>query len=388
MNSKEIVGRPSARWSRTVRITPCSVMSGAVTWLARRGCRARRRRLAGFLDERVAELADPRRRTSSRWPTRPARFVLDGGKRLRPTFAYWGWRTVARRGRRRPRADHRRGQPGAAARLRAGPRRRDGRLRHPARPAGRARGLRRAAPRVGLDRRRRGRSATAAAILLGDLLLSWADALFASAGIDAAHAAGTRAVFDDMRAARHGRAVPRRARPGPRRVLRRRGAAGDRVQDQQVHRRGPAAPRRGDRRRRRRRSSTRSARYGLPLGEAFQLRDDVLGVFGDPAVTGKPAGDDLREGKQTLLTALAMRRGRPGGRPRCCAAASATATWTPSGSPSCARSSSTPAPWPRSSSASPSGPSRRARALDSPAVPPDVRDALAGLAAAAAQRDT
>jgi geranylgeranyl diphosphate synthase type I len=46
--------------------------------------------------------------------------------------------------------------------------------------------------------------------------------------------------------------------------------------------------------------------YGLPLGEAFQLRDDVLGVFGDPSLTGKPAGDDLREGKHTLLTALAM----------------------------------------------------------------------------------
>lgn len=41
----------------------------------------------------------------------------------------------------------------------------------------------------------------------------------------------------------------------------------------------------------------------LPLGAAFQLRDDVLGVFGDPAVTGKPAGDDLREGKRTVLVA-------------------------------------------------------------------------------------
>ncbi|MBU4335013.1 MAG: polyprenyl synthetase family protein [Actinobacteria bacterium] len=44
---------------------------------------------------------------------------------------------------------------------------------------------------------------------------------------------------------------------------------------------------------------------GLPLGEAFQLRDDLLGVFGDPAVTGKPAGDDLREGKRTVLVARA-----------------------------------------------------------------------------------
>ena len=37
---------------------------------------------------------------------------------------------------------------------------------------------------------------------------------------------------------------------------------------------------------------------------AFQLRDDILGVFGDPAVTGKPAGDDLREGKRTVLVGL------------------------------------------------------------------------------------
>jgi geranylgeranyl diphosphate synthase type I len=52
------------------------------------------------------------------------------------------------------------------------------------------------------------------------------------------------------------------------------------------------------------------AAFGLPIGEAFQLRDDVLGVFGDPAVTGKPAGDDLREGKRTLLVALAVERAR------------------------------------------------------------------------------
>ncbi|MBU5423129.1 polyprenyl synthetase family protein [Cellulomonas hominis] len=48
--------------------------------------------------------------------------------------------------------------------------------------------------------------------------------------------------------------------------------------------------------------------YGLPLGEAFQLRDDLLGVFGDPEATGKPAGDDLREGKRTVLVARAMGR--------------------------------------------------------------------------------
>ena len=64
--------------------------------------------------------------------------------------------------------------------------------------------------------------------------------------------------------------------------------------------------------------------YGLPLGDAFQMRDDVIGAFGDSAVTGKPVGDDLREGKPTPLLARAValadagqrRRARPGRRRR------------------------------------------------------------------------
>ncbi len=48
--------------------------------------------------------------------------------------------------------------------------------------------------------------------------------------------------------------------------------------------------------------------FGLPLGEAFQLRDDMLGAFGDPAVIGKPVGEDLREGKPTSLVALTLER--------------------------------------------------------------------------------
>ena len=52
--------------------------------------------------------------------------------------------------------------------------------------------------------------------------------------------------------------------------------------------------------------------YGLPLGDAFQMRDDILGVYGDTAITGKPVADDLREGKPTPLMALGHVGGRCG----------------------------------------------------------------------------
>jgi geranylgeranyl diphosphate synthase, type I len=51
--------------------------------------------------------------------------------------------------------------------------------------------------------------------------------------------------------------------------------------------------------------------YGLPLGDAFQMRDDVMGAFGDEAVTGKPVGGDLREGKPTPLMARAVEAATP-----------------------------------------------------------------------------
>lgn len=54
--------------------------------------------------------------------------------------------------------------------------------------------------------------------------------------------------------------------------------------------------------------------FGLPLGEGFQLRDDQLGVFGEPETTGKPAGDDIREGKRTVLVALTEKNADQAGR--------------------------------------------------------------------------
>ncbi|MFJ8677610.1 polyprenyl synthetase family protein [Streptomyces sp. NPDC093589] len=52
-------------------------------------------------------------------------------------------------------------------------------------------------------------------------------------------------------------------------------------------------------------------RFGTALGEAYQLRDDLLGVFGDPDITGKPNVDDLRDGKPTVLFATALRTASP-----------------------------------------------------------------------------
>jgi geranylgeranyl diphosphate synthase, type I len=53
------------------------------------------------------------------------------------------------------------------------------------------------------------------------------------------------------------------------------------------------------------------SRYARPAGVAFQLRDDLLSLFGDPKQTGKPLASDLMSGKRTLLLRLALRRGKP-----------------------------------------------------------------------------
>ncbi len=234
-----------------------------------------------------------------------ARRAVHGGKRLRPAFAYWGWRAAGG-----PvdatqeiitaaaaielvhasalahddvmdDSDTRRGQPAAhrafSKRLRL-------------------------AETARVDAERFGRSA---AILLGDLLLSWSDELLGRSGFKPkvivrgrvyfdllrtevvagqfldvlAQAGGTTSASEALRVVRYKSAKYTVERPLQF------GAALANAEPPLL---------------------AALSSYGVPLGEAFQLRDDVLGVFGEPRLTGKPSGDDIREGKRTLLVARAF----------------------------------------------------------------------------------
>jgi geranylgeranyl diphosphate synthase type I len=236
-----------------------------------------------------------------------------GGKRLRPAFAYWGWRGA-------------RGTDGEddAAVLRAvaalefvhasalvhddvmdGAHTRRGR---PATHVGFAN--RHAVAALGGDGDMFG---TGAAILVGDLALVWSDELLRGSGLTEAALGRARGVWDTMRTevtAGQYLDLLRAAGglPGPDGALTvaRYKSAGYTVQrplqlGAAIAGAGPDV-------------MAACTAIGLPLGEAFQLRDDVLGVFGDPAVTGKSADDDLREGKQTLLIALAEQAADAAGR--------------------------------------------------------------------------
>ncbi|MEU1884410.1 polyprenyl synthetase family protein [Micromonospora rifamycinica] len=232
--------------------------------------------------------------------------VLAGGKRVRPTFAYWGWRGVVGGAEPLPpvlpalaalellhtfalvhddvmdASDTRRGLPtahraAAARHVTAG---------HSGDP---------------------GRFGESVAVLIGDLCLVWADRLLAHAGVPPSRLLEVRRCYDQMRVET---------------------IAGQYLD---VLGENDAANWSVDRALRVARYKTASytvqrpllfgaclagtdadapliaayTRYGLAVGEAFQLRDDLLGVYGDPATTGKPAGDDLRTGKPTALLMLA-----------------------------------------------------------------------------------
>ena len=235
-------------------------------------------------------------------------FVLRGGKRLRPAFAYWGYRAVT---------------PGPADPVD------DGVLRlFSALELLHACALvhddviddsatRRGWPTAHVhfaelhrDRGWRGSSdqfGRSAAILLGDLSLVWADDIVAQADLPAdagrrvqrvwsdirtevlggqyldivAESSGTHSIATAMNVNTYKTASYTVSRP----LQLGAAAAADRPEVQAAFH-----------------------SFGNDLGVAFQLRDDVLGVFGDPAVTGKPSGDDLRSGKRTVLLAEAVER--------------------------------------------------------------------------------
>lgn len=149
-----------------------------------------------------------------------------------------------------------------------------------------------------------------AAITAGDLCLVWADRLLRTCGLSAKAVAAARPVYDDMRAlTMHGQYLDLVAQ-----------ASGE-----------PSAAAALEVARAKTAACTTTgplrfggalaggsaellagyAAYGDALGVAFQLRDDLLGAFGDPARTGKPSGDDLRDGKRTVLLAEAVARLSP-----------------------------------------------------------------------------
>jgi geranylgeranyl diphosphate synthase, type I len=267
--------------------------------------------LADFLDRQRETLAGM---DASLVPVADeVRALAEGGKRLRPAFAYWGWRG----------ASGGTGEDDDAV-LRAvaalefvhasalvhddvmdGAHTRRGR---PATHIGFA--ARHTTEDLAGDRRLFG---TGAAILVGDLALVWSDELLRRSGLSPAALTRARAVWDTMRTevtAGQYLDLLRAAGglPGPDGALTvaRYKSAGYTVQrplqlGAAIAGAGPEV-------------AEAYTAIGLPLGEAFQLRDDVLGVFGDPAVTGKSADDDLREGKQTLLIALAEETADESGR--------------------------------------------------------------------------
>lgn len=232
-------------------------------------------------------------------------FVLRGGKRIRPAFAYWGWRAVA---------DDTAPVPSEIMRLFAAlellhacalvhddvidasaTRRGLPTVHRIFADTHRSRGWRGSAEQFGLS----------AAILLGDLALVWADDIVGTAPLSVEAHRRVRRVWADIRTEVLG---------GQYLDIVNESSGADSVASamtvntyktasytvsRPLQLGAAAAADRPD-------VLDTFHEIGTDLGVAFQLRDDVLGVFGDPAVTGKPSGDDLRSGKRTVLLAEAV----------------------------------------------------------------------------------
>jgi geranylgeranyl diphosphate synthase type I len=269
--------------------------------------------LTDYLAQRQAEMTEPAPTFATAIDSL-ATFVLSGGKRLRPTFAWWAWRGAG-------------GEPDGA--------RADAVLRAVSAlellqacalvhdDLMDASAVRRGSPTVHVAFAGTHRTANwlgesdrfgmAAAILLGDLALAWADDMVAGSGLPAAMLSAAqqpwRAMRSEMLAGQYldvlAQANGDESPASALRIARMKTAAY--TVERPLHL-GAALAGAGE-------HTVRALRgFGADIGVAFQLRDDLLGVFGDTELTGKPAGDDLREGKRTLLVALGLQRAEQAGR--------------------------------------------------------------------------
>ncbi|MGW7463077.1 polyprenyl synthetase family protein [Streptomyces sp. NPDC054797] len=225
------------------------------------------------------------------------------GKRLRAAFCYWGWRGV--------------GQPDSEALLRAAGAIElvhaaavvhddlidHSRTRH-GRPTGHI-ALREALP----DHARPKAGARALAMLVGDLLMSMAGQLFTSSGLPGAFLNRARPVWTllarELVAGECLEVMRTGCAPDPDasvKVIRYKTAKYTVEHPLQIGGLLAGAPPRLIR---------AYSDYGLPLGEAFQLRDDLLGLFGDPEQTGKDPADDLAGNRPTALMAHALASATP-----------------------------------------------------------------------------
>ncbi|MDQ1040698.1 geranylgeranyl diphosphate synthase type I [Streptomyces sp. V3I8] len=259
--------------------------------------------LAAFLDGKARAAAE--HRLPGELVEVLSEFLFAGGKRIRPLLCVIGWHAAGGEGQAGPvvsaaaslemfhafalihddvmdESAIRRGQPTAHRALAA---------RH----TGRA------------DASRLGASA---AILLGDLALAWSDELLHTAGLTPHQLTDALTVIDTMRTDLvHGQYLDLLATGGPttdtgRALTIARYKTAKYTVECPLHL-GAVLAGAG--------TALRAAlsAFALPVGEAFQLRDDLLGTFGDPTVTGKPGLDDLRAGKDTTLVVLAMQRADP-----------------------------------------------------------------------------
>jgi geranylgeranyl diphosphate synthase type I len=281
---------------------PTSRRIDAPPSLAEVGERAERR-ITGLLDDEIA-----------RWRTVDAdlvepltilrELITAGGKRLRPAFCHWAFVGAG-------------GDPADPVTVDAGAALEllhtfalvhddvmDGSSRRRGRDAVHEHFIRRHGGPASSGRARRGearRYGEGAAILVGDFAFVYADVLFAAVPPAA------RPVFDELRlelcvgqyldleGTASGSADPVRAA----RIERYK--SGKYTVERPLHLGAALAGRLDE-------LAAPLSAFGLPLGEAFQMRDDLLGVFGDESITGKPVGDDLREGKLTPLVAAAAAR--------------------------------------------------------------------------------